>query len=165
MTDTDTSHEEDLKNLAELIKKAHVALLTTVTGSGDLHSRPLAIKEEEFDGTLWFFTQDPSAKTANIRDNPQVNVSMEAGKGWVSLAGTASIVRDAAKIDELWDTSAEAWFPQGREDPTVALIKIDATSAEYWSTSEPAAITLFKVARAAVTGGQPDVGESHTVEL
>jgi general stress protein 26 len=169
MTDSDTSHTttraEDITALSKLIKGARVALLTTITSSGDLHSRPLAVQDDDFDGDLWFFSQDPSPKTADIRDNRHVNVSLESGKGFVSIAGTASIVRDAAKIDELWNTHAEAWFPEGREDPTVSLIKIEATSAEYWATDEPKAVTLFKVAKAAVTGGQPDVGESHTVSL
>ncbi|MEF2976068.1 pyridoxamine 5'-phosphate oxidase family protein [Subtercola sp. YIM 133946] len=169
MTDSETTptttHAEDIATLDKLVRASRVALLTTVTGSGELHSRPLAVQDNGFDGDLYFFTQDPSPKTANIRDNPHVNVSMESGKGFVSIAGTASIVRDAAKIDELWNTHAEAWFPEGREDPTVALLKVEASSAEYWATDEPKALTLFKVAKAAVTGGQPDVGESHTVEL
>jgi general stress protein 26 len=167
MTDSHdtTTHADELKTLDKLIRASRVALLTTVTGSGELHSRPLAVQDTEFTGDLWFFTQDPSPKTADVRDNPHVNVSLESGKGFVSIAGTASIVRDSAKIDELWNTRAEAWFPEGRQDPTVALLKVDATSAEYWATDEPKAITLFKVAKAAVTGGQPDVGESRTVEL
>ncbi len=72
---------------------------------------------------------------------------------------------DAAKIDELWDTSAQAWFEHGREDPKVALLKVTAHTAEYWATDEPKPLVLFKYAKAAVTGGQPKVGESHTVDL
>ncbi|GGF34065.1 pyridoxamine 5'-phosphate oxidase family protein [Subtercola lobariae] len=167
MTDTThtTTHTEDVDAVAKLIKGAKVALLTTITASGDLHSRPLGVQDEDFDGELWFFTQDPSEKTADIRDNAHVNVSLESGKGFLSIAGTASVVKDAAKIDELWNTQTEAWFPEGREDPTVALIKVDATSAEYWVTNEPKVVTLFKVAKAAATGGQPDIGENHSVDL
>jgi general stress protein 26 len=163
MTDAPTGDERE--TLANLLKKARIALITTVSADNQLVSRPMAIKERDFDGDLWFFTEDPSHKTDEVRTNPEVNVALEAGSGWVSIAGTAEVVTDAAKIDELWDTSAQAWFEQGREDPKVALLKVTAHTAEYWATDDPKPLVLLKYAKAAVTGGQPKVGESHTVDL
>jgi len=163
MTNAPTGDERE--TLAKLLKKARIALITTVSADNQLVSRPMAVKERDFDGDLWFFTEDPSHKTDEVRTNPEVNVALEAGSGWVSIAGTAEVVTDAAKIDELWDTSAQAWFEQGREDPKVALLKVTAHTAEYWATDEPKPLVLLKYAKAAVTGGQPKVGESHTVDL
>jgi general stress protein 26 len=160
MADTD-----DTERLRTLIDKARIGIITTTTADGHLVSRPMAVKEREFDGDLWFFTEDPSHKTDEVRANPQVNVALESGKGWVSLAGSAEVVKDAAKIDELWDTSAEAWFTDGRSDPKVALLKVTAHTAEYWSTDDPKPLVLLKYAKAAVTGGRPNVGEARTVDL
>ncbi len=39
----------------------------------------MAVKERDFDGDLWFFTEDPSHKTDEVRTNPEVNVALEAG--------------------------------------------------------------------------------------
>lgn len=160
-----TTHDEDLKTLAALLKDAKVALLTTVSTEGHLHSRPLALKQDEFTGELWFLTQQPSSKTEDIQANPQVNVAIESDKGWVSIAGTASVEHNDAKIDELWSPASSAWFPEGREDPTIALIRVDGISAEVWSTDDPKVVTLFKVTKAALTGGQPDVGENKSFDL
>ncbi|MCS5734635.1 pyridoxamine 5'-phosphate oxidase family protein [Herbiconiux daphne] len=160
-----TDHEDDIATISKLISASKIALVTTQTADGELHSRPLAVQEAEFDGDLWFFTQHPSEKTDDIAVNPQVNAAFESGKGYLSVSGTATVERDQAKIDELWSKGVEAWFPEGREDPTVALLKLHAESAEYWSMDDPRAVTLFKIAKAAVTGGQPDVGENRTVEL
>jgi general stress protein 26 len=160
-----TANQEEIATVAELIKASRIALLTTVNDHGQLTSRPLAVQEVEFDGDLWFFSQDPSDKTTEIGANPQVNVSLESGKGYVSIAGTAEIVHDSAKVDELWSKRVEAWFPQGKEDPTIALIKVHVDAAEYWSTDDPKPVIFFKVAKAAVTGGQPDIGENKTVDL
>ncbi|RIX30040.1 pyridoxamine 5'-phosphate oxidase family protein [Amnibacterium setariae] len=157
--------DDDIERLRTLIGKARIGILTTVDDDGRLVSRPMAIKDREFDGDLWFFTEDPSHKTVEVRRDPQVNVALESGKGWVSLSGEAEVVRDAAKIDELWDTGAEAWFEHGREDPKVALLKVTVHSAEYWATDDPKPVVLLKYAKAAVTGGRPDVGEARTVEL
>ncbi|GAA4747400.1 pyridoxamine 5'-phosphate oxidase family protein [Amnibacterium soli] len=156
---------EEIERLRVLIDKSRIGIITTTDADGHLVSRPMSVKEREFDGDLWFFTEDPSHKTTEVRANAQVNVSLQSGQGWVSLSGEAQVVRDAAKIDELWDTGAEAWFTEGRRDPKVALLRVVAHTAEYWSTNEPKPLVLFKYAKAAVTGGRPNVGEARTVEL
>ena len=157
--------QEELQQLGTLIGKARIGIITTVDADGSLVSRPMAVKDRDFDGDLWFFTEDPSHKTAEVRANPQVNVALDSGKGWVSLAGTAAVVTDPAKIDELWDTGAEAWFTDGRNDPKVALLKVTAHTAEYWATDDPKPLVLLKYAKAAVAGGRPNVGEARTVDL
>lgn len=157
--------KDELDTLGELIGKARIGLITTVNEEGHLVSRPMAIKEREFDGDLWFFTEDPSHKTDEVRGNPQVNVALEVHHGWVSLAGDAEIVKDPAKIDELWDTGSEAWFENGRDDPKVALLKVTAHSAEMWTQDTPTPVVLLKYARAAAGGGQPHVGRATTIDL
>lgn len=159
------THEDDIQTVAELTKKARVGVLTTVDPTGSLVSRPLAMQEIEFDGDLWFFTQDPSPKVTDIAGNDNVNVSFQANDGWVSIAGTATVSHDQAMIDKLWNRYAEAWFDKGRSDPTVALLKVTAHSAEFWETDQPKALQLLRVAKAVVTGGVPDIGESKTIQL
>ncbi|SDV03223.1 General stress protein 26 [Microlunatus sagamiharensis] len=163
--ETPPATAEDEQTIEKLVAKASIALVTTVAEDGALVSRPLAVQQREFDGDLWFFTEDPSAKTDQVRANDQVNVAIEAGHGWLSISGTGSVVKDPAKIDELWSTGAEAWFEQGRDDPKVALLRVEARTAEYWTSNAPMVVTLAKYAKAAVTGGRPDVGESKVVEL
>ncbi|NQX12938.1 pyridoxamine 5'-phosphate oxidase family protein [Microbacteriaceae bacterium VKM Ac-2855] len=153
----------DIEQIATLVKSAKIGMLTTVDAEGRLVSRPLGVQETDFDGELWFFTQDPSPKVDDIRANPAVNVAFEAKKGYLSVAGSASIVHDRAKIDALWSTSAEAWFPEGKDDSTVALIKVVAESVELWTTDDSKPVVLLKVAAAAIRGGQPDIGENRTV--
>ncbi|MFF1571599.1 pyridoxamine 5'-phosphate oxidase family protein [Leifsonia sp. NPDC058292] len=163
--DTQNANTEDLKTIADLIAASKVALLTTQTAAGHLHSRPLATQKAEFDGDLWFFTQDPSPKVDDILAHPSVNVSYDTGKGYLSIAGTAELVHDREKVDELWSPLVEPWFPDGKDDPSVALLLVHADSAEFWASHEPGVVTAFKVARAAVTGKQPDIGENKTVDL
>lgn len=162
MTDT---KKDQLDQLATLIDKAKIGIVTTVNPDGHLVSRPMAIKDRDFDGDLWFFTEDPSHKTDEVRAVPEVNVALESGSGWVSIAGTAEIVTDKTKIDELWDTAAGAWFEQGRDDPKVALLKVTAHTAEVWATNQPKPLVLLKYAKAAATGGRPQVGENHVIDL
>ncbi len=161
MTDTTT----DFERVGELVAKARFAFVTTSATDGRLLSRPLAIQEREFDGDLYFFTMAPSAKTEQVAADSHVNVSLQSGDDYLSIAGTASVTRDQALIDELWNAHAAAWFEQGREDPSVALLKVHAESAEYWTMDSPKPVALLKYAKAIITGEQPDVATNRSVEL
>ena len=50
----------------------------------------------------------------------------------MSVSGTAEIVADRAKIDELWSPAMKLFFPEGKDDPNLRLIHVHAESAEYW---------------------------------
>ncbi|MBJ2120859.1 pyridoxamine 5'-phosphate oxidase family protein [Arthrobacter sp. MSA 4-2] len=159
------TQQEGMQELRKILDKADIAILTTTNAQGQLVSRPLAVHGKDFDGDLWFFTEDPSPKADEIRANPQVNVSVSTGKGYLSIAGTASLTRDQAKIDELWGPTVSAWFENGRDDPAVALIKVDADTAEYWSMDAPRVVSAVKMVKGLVTGSKPDTGKNEVIDL
>ena len=47
----------------------------------------------------------------------------------------------------------------------MALLKVHADSAEYWTMDSPKPVALIKYAKAIITGEQPDVATNKTVEL
>ncbi|MBD8643680.1 pyridoxamine 5'-phosphate oxidase family protein [Stenotrophomonas sp. CFBP 13724] len=126
--------QQHITQLAALIKDVEVAMFTTTGVDGRLYSRPLGTQEVEFDGDLWFATSADSPKVAEIALNPRVNVAYASPSknSYVSVAGTARIVDDRAKIDELWSPAMKLFFPEGKDDPNLRLIHVQAESAEYW---------------------------------
>lgn len=159
------TESDDRKKVEKLLDDAKIAMVTTIGEQGNLVSRPLALLDRPFDGQLMFFVQDPSPKTGQIRVNDHVNVAIQHDDGWLSIAGTARVSRDSQAIDELWNKEAEAWFEGGKDDPSVALLAVDADTAEYWTMDAPKVVTAVKYAKAMITGDQPDVGENATVQL
>ncbi len=143
-------------------------MLTTMTTDGKHVARPMALQEVEFDGDLWFFAYDDSAKAQEILTNPQVNVSFSNDKSseWTSVSGVAEMVHDRAKAEELWSAPLKVWFPDGLDTPGLVLIKVHADSAEYWESPSSKVVKLLGAARAAVTG-DPDKfpGTNETVDL
>src|SRR5690349_13559364 len=81
--------DSELDIVQKILKAGRTASVTTRTATGVLHSRPLAIIDDDFDGTMWFFTAHPSAKTTDIAAHPDVNVSVGDSKGWLSMSGHA----------------------------------------------------------------------------
>ncbi|KPN21546.1 MULTISPECIES: pyridoxamine 5'-phosphate oxidase family protein [Arthrobacter] len=160
-----SEHQEGVDRVVKILEHAKIGNLTTQDLQGNLVSRPLELQETDSDGNLWFFTQDPSPKADEIRANPNVNVSVADKKGYLSISGRAEISRDQEKIQELWSASASAWFEEGREDPSIALIKVNSDTAEYWVSDEPKIASIFKIGKSAVTGQTPDIGKNDVVDL
>jgi general stress protein 26 len=157
--------DDALDAVRAVVAAGRTAAVTTRTADGALHSRPLAVLDDDFDGVLRFFTQDPSAKTADIAAHPEVNVSIGDGKGWVSLAGTATVSHEAAVLDRYWNAWADAYFDGGRADPSAAILEVTVDTLEYWDLRKPAVAQLFEVLKGVVTKSEPDLGETGTADL
>lgn len=152
-----TSSADGAAKVAELVDQARTCMLTTMTDDGRHVSRPMVLQDVEFDGDLWFFALKDSAKVAQLRSNPQVNVAFADDKhqAWTSVSGSASVVQDRAKMEELWSAPLQVWFSDGLDTPGATLIRVHAESAEWWESSSSTVRRLIGAARAAVTG-DPD---------
>ena len=71
------------------------------------------------------------------------------------------MVEDPAKKEQLWSKLAEAWFPDGADDPDLALVEVRIEDAEYWDVKESKVTQLFKMARAAVVSDPPSGMGQH----
>ncbi len=149
-------HKKDAELLQEKIKGIRVAMLTTQELDGSLHSRPMLTPEHEFDGDLWFFTLAGAPKVYEVQQNQQVCLSYARTDEtlFVSVSGSAQLVRDQKKIKELWKPAYKTWFPDGPEDPNLALLKVRVERAEYWDWPAGKGGLLYSIFKA----GQQESG-------
>jgi general stress protein 26 len=150
-----------------LLKDIRVTMMTTIHEDGTLRSRPMATQDLEFDGVLWFFTLENAPKVGDVQEHPQVNLSYVKpdDERYVSISGTAQLVRDKQKIDELWKPFLKAWFPNGKDDPNLALLKVTVTVAEYWDGLSNKMVQLYYIAKSAATGKVDMGGENAKVQF
>ena len=163
------TREEAVRTVAGLVKDIKFAMLVTVTDEGHIHARPMTTQQTEFDGDLWFIGAKDSEAVHDMRTRPQVNVSYAdtGSNNYVSVTGTADLVEDRAKLDELWSDMYNMYFEGGKEDPNVQLIKINAEGAEFWESGGKVR-TLFARAKTLIPGQKADaseMGRNETVKL
>jgi general stress protein 26 len=102
-----------------------------------------------------------------VSTSPKVNVSFAdpENQKYVSTTGTAELVRDRQKIAELWKPEFKMWFPEGKDDPEIALLKVNLEKAEYWDSSSSTIGYALSFVSSLVTGKQPDLGENKKVNI
>lgn len=160
------NREESINKIKELTEGIDFCMLTTIDG-GVLRSRPMSTQEFEFEGDLWFFTSDNTHKIDELENDNRVNVaySKPDDNKYLSISGKAEVVKDRAKIEELWSPVLKAWFPKGIDDPNLCLLKIPVEQAEYWDAPNSTIVQLFGMVKAIATGTEADYGENKKISL
>ena len=169
-TNTITDPTEARTKLWDLVKDIRFAMFTTRHANGHLHSRPMTTQNSKVDeeDCLWFFMSKKGEPVADLATDPIVNVSYAnpSQDSYVSVSGTAQVVEDAAKTQQLWSKMSQAWFPGGPTDPDLALVQVRITHANYWDVKESKIVQLWEMARAVMTGKPPtDLGEHGEVRM
>lgn len=153
--------ESKRAQLKDLLESFDTAMLITRHGE-EMHARPMAVAGVEGENTLWFVTSNLSPKFEEIRTDQRVSVTLQGRFDFVALSGEASLVDDRGKIEQLWQTSWKAWFPDGKDDPKLSLIRVAVTDAEFWDMAGTKGIRyVFEVAKALVTGDTPDIASGQ----
>ncbi len=150
--------------LHELLEEFGTAMLATRTPEGQLRARPMGLAEVEQDGTLWFLTSKSSAKVDELARDGHAAVTMQSKTKFVSVSGTATSVEDRARVARLWKIEWKAWFPGGKDDPDLVLLRFNADTGEYWDNSGTSGIKyLIEAGKALLTGTRPEVGDDPKV--
>jgi general stress protein 26 len=108
--------------------------------------------EIDNDATLWFFTLVNSHKVVEIEHHQQVNISFSAPnqQRYVSILGTAQLTRDRNQLQGKWQHKLQTWFPEGINEPNLALLKVKVNKVDYWessSSSSPQTISFLELSQ------------------
>ena len=143
-----------------------VCMLTTHSGGG-LRARPVAARVNRDQALIYVVTDVRSLKTDEIENSPDVGLTFVDAKqnAYLSMTGRATVVRDIAKTREVWRKTDNLWWPGGPEDPNVCLLRIDPALAELWDGPASAIVHAFEIAKATVTGQEPNLGENRKVTV
>jgi general stress protein 26 len=97
------------------------------------HSEPLTaqLDEDQVDTIFFFIGKDNRLAGGG----PVMAQFVSKGQDYFAcLSGTASVDHDPAMIEKLWSKPVEAWFPGGKSDPNLALLRFDINEAELWES-------------------------------
>lgn len=101
-------------------------------GEPDMTVPMTAQLDKEANGAIWFFTRKdhplapggPATATFAARDNQL----------FARLSGTLATETRREKIDQHWSPIIESWFPGGKDDPALLMLRMDLDEAEIWNS-------------------------------
>jgi general stress protein 26 len=114
--------------------KSDMFVMLGVDGVDDGHAQPMTAQLLNDDGYIYFFTTKDNSLVQNMQENRRA-IATFVSKGhdlFASIHGGLQEDQDRAKIDQLWNPHVAAWYPDGKNDPNLLLIRLDPESAQIW---------------------------------
>lgn len=151
---------------AELKQKFWQALAASpfvfLARDGEPHSAvPMtALLDKEADSKIWFFTRKdhtlakmgPATATFSAKDNQL----------FARFSGMLTEEFSRVRLDQQWSSVIEAWFPGGKDDPNLLMLRMDLGAAEIWN-SDLGMVDNFKMLLGFDT--REDAAQEHTETL
>ncbi len=128
----DHDDTKEVETIDELIEEFDTAMLVTESLQHELRARPMMIADHQPGGALLFVTRAGDEKLQEVLKTPHVAVTMQSEGRYLSISGSARLETDQVRLDELWSPSWRIWFPDGKGDPQLCLIRMEPSAAEYW---------------------------------
>jgi general stress protein 26 len=117
--------------------KSDMTMMLGLDGVEDGHARPMIAQLEHDDrGPIWFFTAKDNTIVKKLAAQSNRAIATFTSKGhdlFATIHGTVSLDTDRAVIDRLWNRYVAAWYEGGKDDPKLALLRLDPERAEIWA--------------------------------
>ena len=149
------------------MKNMPIGMLTTQTADLEIRSRPMLVHGVDEQGWVWLLTDRTSRKAWDLTQNPNANISFQSPRGdrYVSVQGTALVVKDNLRLKRLWNPTYRAWFPKGKTDPELVLVAVKITRVEYWLVPKHRIARVAGAVRATITGKRHEAGRHGVLDL
>jgi len=112
-------------------------MMLGLDGVEDGHARPMTAQLEHDDrGPIWFFTARDNTIVKKLAAQSNRTIATFTSKGhdlFATIHGTVRLDTDRAVIDRLWNRYIAAWYEGGKDDPKLALLRLDPERAEIWA--------------------------------
>ena len=126
--------EADIRDRFWKDLKASPFLMVALDNSPQ-HSLPMTAHfDEGTSGPLWIFTSRENRLVTGLQHGGSA-MAQFVGKGhdlFACLHGVLTIDNNPATIDRFWSAKVATWYPDGRQDPSLTLLRLDVEDAEIW---------------------------------
>jgi general stress protein 26 len=152
-------------HLYDVVNDFEVAMLVTHTANA-IHARPMAIARMDEGIGAYLVTDINSLKVDEISANPNALLTFQSTRKFASVRGELTVLRDRQVIEQMWKEAWKVWFPNGKSDPNIVLLKFTAHQGEYWDNAGMNGLKyVYDAAKAYVTGEILQTDESQHAKV
>ena len=162
MADTLGQKEAEAR-LWKAVGDQHVGMLGVVGGE-PRHFQPMTPFTDKDSRSIWFFTRGDTELVGQAGEGKAMFI-IQAAHLQACIGGELVQDHDRARIDQYWNAVVAAWYPGGKDDPQLVLLRLDCDDAQMWVSDAGPIRFAFEIARANLTGRMPQVGDKASLDL
>jgi general stress protein 26 len=164
----DIMGEEAVEKVKQLVAKAGTCFFCTDIRTGNpFLTRPMAAQKTDEEGNIYFLSASDSNHNLEIEKDPMVQLLFQGSSydSFLTLYGKATISRDQATIEELWNPMMKTWFTEGKDDPRITIITVAVMDGYYWDTKHGKLVSFVKRLAGAAVGKTLDDSIEGTINI
>lgn len=165
------AHKHDQKDVEQRfwkeLSRARTVMLGVVGGAPIQHFQPMSAFAEEEAGQIWFYTRKETDLAQAVIDGADAMMILETKDQELQacVGGRLTQVLDRERMDKYWGPVVAAWYPDGKDDPQLTMLRLDAHDAAIWLSEAGPVKFAYEIAKANATGSMPDLGERANINL
>lgn len=159
----DLTEAEVQDRLWNAIEKHQIGMLGVLGDSH--HFQPMTAFLEREGNEIWFFTYNDTDLAQAVQGGATAAFIFQTREVQACVDGRIELVQDQARIDRYWNAHVAAWYPEGKDDPRLTMLRLDCTDAAVWITEVGPVRYAWEIARANASKRTPDVGERQDLNL
>ena len=134
------------------------------------HAQPMTAFRDEAAGTIWFFTREDTdlAKDAAVGSGQSAmfHYGSRDQNVWACIHGQLSVHGpDREIIDRYWNPVLAAWYPEGKDDRMLTILRFEADDGRVWVNEGGFFKFAYEIAKANVTKTLPESGGVADINL
>lgn len=149
------------------IAKGRTGMLGLVGDAHTQHFQPMTAFAEAETGDIWFFTRRDTDLARAVAEGAEAMyvIQTKDQELHACIGGRLTLSHDQVRIDKYWNAVVAAWYPNGKDDPQLTLLRLDARDAQVWLSEAGPVKFAYEITKANVTHKQPDLGETAKLNL
>jgi len=166
MTSLEKFENNPQDQLMEQIEDARCVMLGST--NPDDHMQPMTpqIDDDENEHVIYFYSDKTSDLGARIMMQPGTVKMCHIGKDYQAyVEGKLSVHRNPATVDKFWNPIVAAWYPDGKTDPKLLMLKFEPEKAHVWASDKSSIGFAYEIAKANLTDELPDIGKSKKIAM
>lgn len=156
--------ENPQRQLLEEIKGARCVMLGSPVK--EHHMQPMSPQVDEEAGIIYFYSDNTSELGKAVLASPDVVHMCHIDSDYQAcVSGQLSPHHNEETVDRFWSPMVDAWYPGGKDDPKMLMLKFVPQDAAVWASDKSMISVLYEVAKANVQDEMPDMGKSKQIQL
>jgi general stress protein 26 len=165
MADRHLTESDALKEFWDHLESTRTIMLGI--NAVDKHSQPMTAFAEPELNLIWFFTRDDTEIVTEIGDGCEGRLTLASKdtKVHADITGALTTAHDPERVEKYWGPMVAAWYPEGKEDPHLILLRFAPVEGHVWASTQGVIRLAFEVTKANLTKTMPNIGGSADVNF
>lgn len=164
MANLEKFNENPQNQLLEHVKNARCVMLGTP--NTDAHMQPMSPRVCLDDGLIFFYADNTSDLGRAVINEPGfVHLCHIENDYQACVKGYLITHDDRDTVERFWSPVVSAWFPDGKTDKKLMMLKFVPHDAALWASDKNMLTFAYEVAKANIKDQKPNIGEKAHIDM